>query len=75
MRSASYFPTPLHRVYNPLQEALPMLIMPIAVFSALLLLLLAELKPKPGKSPEKELGEALANYLSKGVKVRDEKDN
>ncbi|MBW4581782.1 MAG: hypothetical protein KME42_19620 [Tildeniella nuda ZEHNDER 1965/U140] len=51
-----------------------MLIMPIAVFSALLLLLFAELKPKPGKSPEKELGEALTKYLSAGVKVRLEKD-
>lgn len=51
-----------------------MLIMPIAVFSALLLLLFAEFKPKPEKSPEKELGEALTKYLSKGVKVRTDKD-
>ncbi|MBW4692009.1 MAG: hypothetical protein KME27_09605 [Lyngbya sp. HA4199-MV5] len=40
-----------------------MLIMPIAVFSALLLLLFAELQPKPGKPAEKELGDALAKYL------------
>ena len=47
-----------------------MLIMPIAIFSALFLLLASELKPKEKKSPEKELGEAVAKYLSAGVKVQ-----
>ena len=40
-----------------------MLIMPLAVLSALLLLLFAELQPKPPKPPEKELGDAIAKYL------------
>jgi hypothetical protein len=44
-----------------------------AVFSALLLLMVAELFPKPAKSPEQELGDAIAKYLAKGVKVRPEK--
>ncbi len=41
-----------------------MFVLPIAVFSALFLLLMADMKPKPGKSPEKELGEALTKYLT-----------
>lgn len=51
-----------------------MLILPIAVFSALFLILMADLKPKPGKSPEKELGEALEKYLSANAKARTEKE-
>ena len=51
------------------------MILPILVFSTLALLIVAELLPKPPQSPEQELGEAIAKYLSKGVKVRSEKPN
>ncbi|MGI0488777.1 hypothetical protein ACN4EK_25485 [Pantanalinema rosaneae CENA516] len=48
----------------------------IIVFSSLGVLILAEyLLPKPGKTPEQELGEAITKYLSKGVKVRIEQNN
>lgn len=49
----------------------------IIVFSSIAVLILAEyFTPKPGKTPEQELGEALTQYLSKGVKVRiEQKDD
>lgn len=48
----------------------------IVIFSSVAFLILAEyLMPKPGKTPEQELGEAITKYLSKGVKVRIEPKN
>lgn len=48
----------------------------ILVFSGVAWLILAEyLLPKPGKTPEQELGEAITKYLSKGVKVRIEQND
>ncbi len=49
----------------------------IVVFSTVTFLLLADcFMPKPGKTPEQELGEAITKYLSKGVKVRiEQKDD
>lgn len=44
------------------------------VFSVLLTLVWAEFFiPKPEKTSEEKLGEALANYLKEGVKVRPDK--
>lgn len=52
------------------------MVLGILVFSSIAGLLLAEyLIPKPGKTPEQELGEAITKYLSKGVKVRIEQKN
>ncbi len=51
------------------------MILPFLVFSTLALLIMAELFPKPPKSPEQELGDALAKYLSKDVKVSTQKDD
>lgn len=52
------------------------MILGIIVFSSVALLILAEyFMPKPGKTPEQELGEAITKYLSKGVKVRIEQKN
>lgn len=52
------------------------MLMGIIVFSSVALLLLAEyFMPKPGKTPEQELGEAITKYLSKGVKVRIDQKN
>lgn len=46
------------------------------IFSTITFLILAEhLIPKPGKTPEQELGDAITRYLSKGVKVRIEQKN
>ncbi len=45
------------------------------VFTSLVLLILADLLPKPPKSTEQEFGEAVIKYLSKGVKVRIEKND
>lgn len=47
------------------------MILPILVFSALFALVIADMQPKPDKTPEEKLGEALTKYLSKGDKVRD----
>jgi hypothetical protein len=47
----------------------------VIVFSALFALLFADfLVPKPGKTPEEKLGEALADYLKAGGKIRKEED-
>ena len=51
------------------------MILPFLVFSTLALLIMAELFPKPPKSLEQELGDALAKYLFKGVKVSTQKDD
>ncbi len=52
-----------------------MSVMAMVVFSSLFVLVFAELMPKPKKSVEQEFGDAIAKFLSKGVKVRIEKDD
>jgi len=47
-----------------------MLVLPIVTFAVLVALFIADFKPAPPKSAEKELGEAIAKYLSNGVKVQ-----
>jgi hypothetical protein len=43
----------------------------LIIFSTLAALTLLEfLVPKPSKSPEEKLGEALTEYLKKGVKIQ-----
>lgn len=45
----------------------------LIVFSTLTALLLADFfVPKPQKTPEEKLGEALTDYLKAGVKLREE---
>ncbi|QZZ19490.1 hypothetical protein J5X98_19320 [Leptothermofonsia sichuanensis E412] len=45
----------------------------LIVFSTLTALLLADFfGPKPSKTPEEKLGEALTDYLKAGIKVRKE---
>jgi hypothetical protein len=53
------------------------MVIAIVVFSSIAVLILAEhFMPKPGKTSEQELGEAITKYLSKGVKVRiEQKDD
>ncbi|WP_421658506.1 hypothetical protein [Leptothermofonsia sp. ETS-13] len=47
----------------------------IIVFSALFTLLFADFfGSKPSKTPEEKLGEALADYLKAGGKIRKEED-
>ncbi len=47
------------------------MIVGLVVFSALTYLVLADFfGPKPTKTPEEKLGEALANYLKAGAKIR-----
>jgi len=47
-----------------------MLFLPIVTFAVLVALFIADFKPDPPKSAEKELGDAIAKYLSNGVKVK-----
>ncbi|MBF2028822.1 MAG: hypothetical protein IGS48_19025 [Oscillatoriales cyanobacterium C42_A2020_001] len=49
-------------------------ILAILAFSGVLFALLESIKPAAPKSAEQELGDAIAKYLSQGVKGRSEKD-
>ena len=47
-----------------------MMILSVLVFSTIFALVIADMLPKPDKTPEEKLGEAITKYLSTGVKVR-----
>jgi hypothetical protein len=55
------------------QTGAAIMIFGLIIFSAVTLILLADSLPKPGKTPEEEVGEAISKYL-KNMKEQKKED-